>query len=459
MNRLRRLALVPLLSFVFAGAASGQITNAIKQAPDVAAHRQTIQSYVDTNVKVLAGADEEKRRDARERLVAGVISDGEASPVFLDFYAGALNKALLPLAKHEEMHVRLNAAVAAARVAQRANNARLAEVAVAFMNDKSPAVALWGVKAARHMLPSVVQQGEKNPLTPTMVQVAQRSVTAPIVVEVYDAFTMDVFDLSKKTPPATLKAVIPQMLRVFRNRIELYKLPSGPAEPAADNIAAEFLTYQPVWQQMSPAQRTEAMQAIADLLGYAGQHAEIMLPEERNALLPVFRRTGKALQVVGDDLRSKEIAEAAQNVQKISSQMDGPDITKRTAAVLDALKSTKEFAALKATPKLELLPPEEGAPPPTETATDGGGDRPGASNGGPGDSRNAPPGAPDARPAGAGRNPGTGPSNGAASGAGQPGEGQSAQSGAGKSGAGPSGGPPVPTRAPNAASPAPNAPR
>ena len=65
MNRLRRPALVPILSFVLAGAASGQlIPDSVKQAPDVAAHRQTIQSYIDANIKVLTGEDEEKKADA-----------------------------------------------------------------------------------------------------------------------------------------------------------------------------------------------------------------------------------------------------------------------------------------------------------------------------------------------------------------------------------------------------------
>ena len=417
MNRLCRPALVPplgflLLSVVFAGPASGQLTNAIKQAPDIAPHRQTIQSYIDTHVKTLAGEDDEKRGTARERLIEGVSSDSPLSPVYLDFYAGALNKALLPLAKHENMHVRLNAAVAAAKVAQKAENARLVEAAIAFMNDKSGAVALWGVKAARYMLPGIVQQGEKNQLTPAMFQAVQRSITSPIVVEVYDALAMNVFDPAQKPNPAALKVTIPEMVRVLRHRVGMYRFPPGPPEPSVDNVAAEFLLYTPVWQQMTPAQRTEVMQTIADLIGFAGQHAEVMLPEERGPLLPVFVRTGKAIQVVGEELKNKALADAAQSVQKISSQTDGAEIAKRTADVLTAMKSSPQFAKLKDTPKLELLPPDEGAAPPegtggrTETgsADEAAGNDTGPSNGGAGEPRNAPRGAPNARPAGAGQN-------------------------------------------------------
>ena len=72
---------------------------------------------------------------------------------------------------------------------------------------------------------------------PAMFGAVQRSITSPIVIEVYDALAMDVFDPAKKPNPAALKVTIPEMVRVLRHRVGMYTAPPGPPEPAADNEA------------------------------------------------------------------------------------------------------------------------------------------------------------------------------------------------------------------------------
>jgi hypothetical protein len=264
----------------------------------------------------------------------------------------------------------------------------LANAAIKFMNDKQPAVALWGVKAARPMLPAVLNlAGGQKPLAPALAQTVQRhALLSNIIIEVYEALTLNLFNVpsGQRPTPATIKGAIPVMLRVFRMRVDGYT--GGlPVDPSVDNIPAEWLAFQPVWSQMTPAQQLETVQAISDLLGLLGQHAELMSGDERAPLLPVFRRTGKAIQVIGDSNNLPQVSAAAKAVQNISAGTEGSDVRKATDGVAAALKAAPQFGALKDAPQLAIAPPPEpdaGAPAPaSEPATGKGAPAPAPSGG------------------------------------------------------------------------------
>ena len=411
MNHLGRTALVAVALVLLLRAplpsAFGQIANNVKTAADVTAHRQTIDQFVNDNIKKLSGEDAGAQGDARDALVGAAVLSGTAalaggggqqpSPAYLDAYTQALDRALTPLANHPDMRVRLNAAIVTAKVADKANNDRLANAAIKFMNDKQPAVALWGVKAARPMLPTVLNiAGGQNPLAPALAQTVQRhALLANIITEVYDALTLNLFNVpsGQRPPPTTIRAAVPVMLRVYRMRVDGYA--GGlPPDPSVDNIPAEWLAFQPVWSQMTPAQQLAAVQTIDDLLGLLGQHAELMSEDERTPMLPVFRRTGKALQAIADANNLPQVSAAAKVLQNVTTGTDGGDVRKATVALVDALKKAPQFATLKPAPEINILPPEPDVANTPEAGTGKGAPAPGATNG---NARKA--GGPEAAPA------------------------------------------------------------
>ena len=358
MNRTGRLALVPLV-LLCSGATFGQITDAMKTAPNVDAG--AIQRFVDAAAKNLAGDDADKQSKAREDLSNGVqLAAGNTtplSPVFADAYAGAVAKALAPLAGHEDMRVRLNAAIVNARVAERVGNTRLKDVTIKFINDKTNAVALWGVKAARAMLPAILSgpNAAADPLVVAMVQAVQRAHYGPIVTEVYEALGLNVITANPKPPANVIKGAVPEMLQVLRSRVDDYA--GGiPPDPGIDNTASEFFSFSTVWQQMTPQQRTDAVQAMTDLLALAGQHAALMEGDERQPLLTVFKRTGSALQVIGDSVKSSALSNAAKEIQKVSTGMDGTEVSTRSTALAAAARTA--FPGLKPAPTLPVAPPD-----------------------------------------------------------------------------------------------------
>ena len=367
MNRTGRLALIPALVLVSCGATFGQLNDTIKKAPNP--DNAAIQQFVENAVKNLTSDDPDKQARGRDDLAAGAAlndATAQASPVYLDAYATAVAKALTPLTQHEDMRVRLNAAIATARVAERAGNTRLADLAVKFMNDKTSAVALWGVKAGRRMLPVSIQAGGNNVLLPALGQSVQRYLLiTPIVIEVYDALALDVLNPQNRPSDAMIKTVVPPMLQVFHTRVGSYGA-AVPPDPAIDNVASEFFVSQSVWKVMTPQQRTEAVQLMADLISFAGQHAALMEGADRQPLIAVFKRTGAALQVIGDSMQNSTLSNAAKEVQKVSTGMEALDISKRTDALAEALKAP--FPGVKPSPKLQLVPPdtEEASTPPAD---------------------------------------------------------------------------------------------
>jgi hypothetical protein len=92
--------------------------------------------------------------------------------------------------------------------------------------------------------------------------------------------------------------------------------------------------------------------------------------QDRQSLIPVFKRTGAALQVVGDAVKNQRVVDTAKAVQAISTGMDGTEIVQRTTALTEALQ--KAVPGVKPSPKLELVPPEaEAEAPPAQPGRNG----------------------------------------------------------------------------------------
>src|SRR4051812_2504955 len=168
MNHRPRTAIRPLMLLVCVAAAlaapcgsasaQAQMPANARTAVDATPHRQAIDVFVKQQVERLndtktAGAI----RQARVQLEAQV--GGSPTPSFMQVYAASLNANIQPLASAKELITRLNAAIIVAHVAERVKNAELAPAAAKFMNDPQDAVALWGVKAAKQIIPVLLNAG------------------------------------------------------------------------------------------------------------------------------------------------------------------------------------------------------------------------------------------------------------------------------------------------------------
>src|SRR4051812_29415170 len=131
---------------------AGTLPMEVKSAPDARIHKQTIETFVQTQVAALQnGQNPAGQQHARDLLASQASST--ASPSYLDIYADSLNRALLPLANPKvPVRTRMLAAVTLYKVAKTSSSGKLADAATAFAQDESVAVSLWGIRASQPVI-------------------------------------------------------------------------------------------------------------------------------------------------------------------------------------------------------------------------------------------------------------------------------------------------------------------
>lgn len=332
----RHLLLILLIAFGSGPAAMGQLTKSVRESVDAKSSRPVIDTFVAAQIKNLSSEDAKIQKNARD-LLANEASYPTVSSGFLDEYADSLNAAVLPLANSPDFHVRLSAAIAVARVAAKAGNTRLSGATIAFIKDKNPAVALWGLKAAKYILPSMILGLQApGPMGQAVIDAAKLHSTGAVAEEAYNTLLLqtDAGGL-RGFQPAVLKPYLPIPIGLFEYRVKLYE-DFAPPQPLADTLACKFFVNANVWQAMTVPQQRQAQQLMLDLLkGAAKQNAADSKPE----LVEVIRQTAGAFEVAAGPLKNDPLKKAAHLLSTINNETTAGEIDTRITAVEDAIKS------------------------------------------------------------------------------------------------------------------------
>ena len=334
-------------------------------------HKAGIQGFMSTAVVNLA-SDQNPLQQARARnaLINETLINGQpsASATYLDVYAQTLNQQLLPLTKHPSARVRLNAAIVTANVAVIANNIHLAPTALAFLSDQSDAIVLWGMKAARAIIPAELafpgqfNAALTNAIVPTVVKHSHGQVAGAIALEAYAALSIDVW--GRNPPPAQINPMIPHMLTLLHERLKLY-IKGVPPSPRAEQTGTNFLTNPKVWPLLNKDQQVEAMQAIVDLISLAGQQAQAANPGDFFELVQTIQRAASGVSTVLPPNSAQALAPAAALVPGKDSKAT---VQQAVQGVLQAVKAVPQFGQLKDPPQIQGT---EAAPPPAAAPTTG----------------------------------------------------------------------------------------
>lgn len=301
------IILLGILAWIpVASAQSPVIADADKIAGTVA--RSDIQKYIQFYIDALKGEDPEARTQAREALVSGatVKTTGQVpSAAYLDQYSELLNTACKPLAIDPNWVTRMNVAIVASKVAEKADNTRLLDVTLTLLGDKTEGVQLWALRAAHAVLPAELRTpgaAKNDKLIPAILAVAQQRKSGSIAAEAYTALALDYNRVTERSKniPANVKvemyaAVVPQVLAVMRNRTAEY-IAGTISDPTADRIAANFLVSTSVWPHLDAKTQSAALQVLLDLLVASGQSAaKLGGPGKYDDVLQTMRDTARAL--------------------------------------------------------------------------------------------------------------------------------------------------------------------
>lgn len=340
--------------------ASGSgIPQNIKEAPNVRPHRPVIEKFIKERVAALANDEDPAAQSAAREAIATEISLGPfsaSSPDYLDTYADLLNASLVELARNPSMRVRLNAAIVAARVAEKAENSRLRDAAALFIKDQSDPVILWGIKAARWLIPQVLRNpliAKTDPLVQSVVDAAKANGSGPVIQEAYAALTLNFPQNRTMLNPGSLEAVIPRVQDLLESRVEDYTA-GVPPEPQSDERPTLFLVDAQVWAGQKDPQKLKTVQLLSDLLCLAALQTVDANNDDSAALARLVSHLAKALNVIpvhADEAAAKQALQAAlARAIIVNSRTSPQEIVASCKPVYQALRGVKAFAELKPPP-------------------------------------------------------------------------------------------------------------
>jgi hypothetical protein len=353
----RRLISVAVLGMTLSlgGSVSYAQTAGIPQGVKTAAtvtdtDRGTIRLFISAQVAKLTGDKPAAQAEAREALVneASGIGAATSSAAYQDAYCALLNDALVQLAASPSPKVRLNAAIVAARVTDRVNSAKLEPAILKFLQDKSPSVFLWGVKAARQAIPVIASGANPSadPLLSGFVAAIHDRLSAEVSQEAYEALRLNIAVMSdrKQMTPKMVQAVVPEMQKLLEARTAQYK--NGvPADPAADALGTSFLVDGSVWAAQDAKQQTRTMQLMVDMVSAASKRAVSFDPKDsatrakREEVLEAIRRVARSMQAGGEVIKNDTLSTAAVAVSKLDVSTDNKVIASAINDLVSAAAS------------------------------------------------------------------------------------------------------------------------
>lgn len=325
---------------VAAPTARGQITKDIRTSPSPPV--PPIQAFIKAQLTKLHGNDPKATHDAREALIAESVAP-EASPAFLATYARELNTALLDAQKDPELRVRLNGAIAAARVSENIAP-KLAEVGpplassiIAFMSDGSEAVSLWGLKGGKATLPRLVKQGNAQAMMAAVIAAAKK----------YPGNTTAAYEAlgAAASDPKLIASLIGPIQELLTARVAAYQK-GIPQDAAAELTAANFLVDSKWWAAQNKDQRLITQQLLLNLAAAAGQQATApnITEDQRIQMNMIVGRCGASFVAIGYN-------DGVPELQQISKSIIAPPVRNPADVIAGNAKQLREIV-LKARPEL-----------------------------------------------------------------------------------------------------------
>ena len=253
-------------------APAAMIDSSVKASTDAATVRAAVGPFIQQQIASLQKDDPAAKTAARDALTSEATAGPQrtSSSTYLDIYSDELNKALLPVMDNPSMNIRLNAAIAAARVAQTAQTTRLADMAAAAMKDKMDPVVLWGFHIARYTIPAISINPAavgNDPLVPLVVKYVAEHPNGIISQYAYDAVSLDLIETNRTRPwtddqwKTALVHVIPAIQQILQTRLEKYQT-GVPDDPQKERRPVLVLTQPRAWNAQTPDQRTKTMQLL-----------------------------------------------------------------------------------------------------------------------------------------------------------------------------------------------------
>lgn len=319
-------------------------------------HAPAITQYVDALIKTIGGDNAKAASDARRELCEQAVNKPGGvlkSASFQLVYADIVGKAIQPMLKSEKVEERLNAAIILCQIADATKSLSLQGAIQTAMADPSEAVALWGVKAARAMLPTLLGGGlsaTNEKLTTGIVDAVKKHPTSGAIAQ--DAYrALDVSGVANM-PAAGVTKAAGAMNDLLAFRVELYTK-GLPPDLQADRDPTLFL-----WTIVGkhPTTAPASVQNLTNLMGVCAQrYLEAPNGEVRDRLRKVGESAAGSLIVIFTTLNHQEPVDEHNPLKNWGIGNPAQLMPNITAAVA-ATRKVPTFAGIKDPPIVQPMP-------------------------------------------------------------------------------------------------------
>jgi hypothetical protein len=315
--------------------AQSKLPNGVYTAADASGFKKPIDDFINKHLDELKTGGP-TMSTARDALVAQVGVSG-ATPSFVQVYSTSLAADMTAknLAAAPDVRTRLNAAIVVARVAMVANNTAFADLATAFAQDKSEAVAIWGVKASQPIIPALLLGGNNAQALATAVINAVKAQPDSEVIpdDAYNALTMN--EAARiKIKAAALKAYVAYPLGLLEYRVSLYQA-GVPKSPKSDGLGTAYLAGRYGWGVMDSKQQSQTANLLVALANGAANQIE----PSHGELISLIQAGAQALQTIARSMGDTAMESAAKDLVGIGQNSTKEDVQKKIKPVEDAVKA------------------------------------------------------------------------------------------------------------------------
>ncbi len=363
MKRLRNVVLAVAATGVLVALTSparADLPPETRTSQNAEAQRSSIDAYVKSLVEKIRGTDARSAASAREELSKQAESNPnggvQVSASFQLVYSSAVTGAIAPMLKSEQVGERLTAAVIVYRLANGSKLLSLQQPIQTLLADDAPAVALWGVKSAGALLPSVLSGGfasSTEKLTTGIVEAVKKHPNVgPIIQDAYKALSVQNANL----PPAGLEKATAAMNALVAIRVQQY-INRLPADLHADRDPSNY-----IWSAVNPKAKSPpvpgtvvaSVQNLLDLLGVSAQRFADAGGADREKLQKVAETAAGSLIIVFTNMDQPNLIAAFKPFQRLG-QMNARGIATELANAVALVKKVPSLATIKDPPVVQPI--------------------------------------------------------------------------------------------------------
>jgi hypothetical protein len=281
-----------------------------------------------------------------------------ASVPYQQAYVNALNTAFLGALGQGDPAVNFRVNVGIVITNLSGSKEALGDTVIKLLQDKCPAVVLWGERAAESIFPRAMQNANsafnaQGGMGSKMLDAVVKSVTtqpdAPMSGDVaraaFHAVNPRLWDVKLTPAPAPFGALIDANLAMLGTRISIYQNVGVPQDPMADTFTAYLLFTTNVWTIMTPTQQQSAVQDAVDLTSYMGQRAQKQAANQNQELVAALREQGQWIANLGTILQDNTVQAAGQAIKNLNATLQGKQIADACANAYTSLSGNPTISA------------------------------------------------------------------------------------------------------------------